>query len=678
MPPARRSGAALAVTLATAATGSLLTMASTPASAATACASPVYKRQFFANTTFSGTPKKTDCDSAIDQNWGSGAPASGLPKDKFGVRWTVTRDFGSGGPFSFAAAAQDGIRVYLDGKLKIDLWKNVSTTVKKTVNITIPKGKHTLRVDFINITGKANVKFAYTPRTSATVDKVKPLAPTGTKATYDTATGKATLTWSKNREMDLAGYRVHRKLKGSTTWKKLATSTSTSYSDTTLPVTGESYVYEVRAYDKAGHESVGSADQNVTTVDTTAPAAPTGVEDNWAIGNVTTARLHWDSNTESDLAGYRVYRSTTYPVAVTDANLVSGPTPISGSAYADDMPTTGETYYYVATAVDAHGNASPPSGTAEYTSKDIDTTAPLYAPDDVTAVDGQHGVTLNWSWSADADDDISSFYVFRDGAGIGPPSGESYVDTEIERSTTHTYWVRAVDRHGNLGPVSNSVTVDHVGDYTAPAAVTGLTATAMGNGVRLDWDDSPAEDVADYRIHRGVYTDGAWAYTDITDSLPFGSIWSQNRDVNLPDGENLRYVVVAVDKDGNALDLDSAAGVKVTELDIVPTETYANESASGSMTVIAEDIAQGPSLRVNYVRELDPHGTATGFNVYRWDGSTGTYALLTDTPVGLSDSYHDNTAPAATTVFYKVTAAYADGTEAETVGDHVFRTGTSA
>ncbi|WP_244188049.1 PA14 domain-containing protein, partial [Streptomyces regalis] len=121
----------------------LLTAVTAPASAATTCTSPVFKRQFFANTTFSGTPKKTDCDSAIDQSW-SGAPVTGLPKDNFGVRWTLTRDFGSGGPFAFSASGLDGIRVYLDGTRKIDLWKNTSTTVSKTVNVTVPSGKHTL------------------------------------------------------------------------------------------------------------------------------------------------------------------------------------------------------------------------------------------------------------------------------------------------------------------------------------------------------------------------------------------------------------------------------------------------------------------------------------------------------------------------------------------------------
>ncbi|MGW3955536.1 transposase family protein, partial [Streptomyces sp. NPDC004752] len=126
--------------------GKSLAGATSPASAA-ACATNTYTRQFFANTGFSGEAKRTDCDAAIGENWGTEAPGvTGLGKDNFGVRWSVQRDFGSGGPFTFTASGQDGIRVYLDGVRKIDLWKNGTTTVSKTVTLTIPRGTHVLDV----------------------------------------------------------------------------------------------------------------------------------------------------------------------------------------------------------------------------------------------------------------------------------------------------------------------------------------------------------------------------------------------------------------------------------------------------------------------------------------------------------------------------------------------------
>jgi hypothetical protein len=175
------------------------------AQAAVTCKDTVWKAKYYANTTFKGDPKKTVCDTTISENYGTGDPAGvTLPKDNFGVRWEMKRNYGSGGPFAFTVAVQDGIRVYLDGTRKVNIWKNVSSTQKKTVNLTVPKGTHTIRVDFAAFTGKANVKFTYAPRTSKTVDKVKPLTPSGAKAAYSKTTGKTAVTWSRNVEMDLA------------------------------------------------------------------------------------------------------------------------------------------------------------------------------------------------------------------------------------------------------------------------------------------------------------------------------------------------------------------------------------------------------------------------------------------------------------------------------------------
>ncbi|GGT84154.1 hypothetical protein GCM10010272_30800 [Streptomyces lateritius] len=89
---------------------------------------------------------------------------------------------------------------------RIDLWKNISTTQKKTVNLTLPAGRHTITVYYAAWTGAANVAFAYAPVTSATADKVRPLVPTGATVAYDRALNRVTLKWAANKEMDLAGY----------------------------------------------------------------------------------------------------------------------------------------------------------------------------------------------------------------------------------------------------------------------------------------------------------------------------------------------------------------------------------------------------------------------------------------------------------------------------------------
>ncbi|MFF7161154.1 PA14 domain-containing protein [Streptomyces sp. NPDC008086] len=556
MNPARRTTAAAATTVVLATAGTLLTTAPS-ASAAVTCAAPVFKRQFYANTTFSGTAKRTDCDTAIDQNWGTGAPASGLPKDNFSVRWTVTRDFGSGGPFSFAASAQDGIRVYLDGSRKVDLWKNVSTTAKKTVNVTVPAGKHTLRVDFANWTGTANVKFAYTPRTSATVDKVRPLIPTGTTVAYDKATGRAKLTWAKNKEMDLAGYRVYRRLKGAAYGvTPLVTTASTTHTDATLPVTGAAYYYEVRAYDKAGNESAGTADQLVTTADRTAPAvpaAPTTASEEEGL------RVGWSA--VEGAASYRVYRASSTSGTYTRVGSTAQVSHLDTSAVEDT------TYYYRVTALDAAGNESARSVAVSGKRRDI---TPPSAVTGVTVTPTEYGFRVRWDANPTAD--LAS-YAVRRGELLGDEEEKVcslYPGFHVSADTTSydyavlpdgeesCFIVDAIDDAGNssfrwTGEAQIVVATEL---DTTPAVATPdgslltLEATPAegAEGNRLTWsglgEDAP-EAAGGYRLYR--WNPDSSAYEKIADT---GAGGFEYFDTGAERGTTSYYWVTAVATDG--------------------------------------------------------------------------------------------------------------------------------
>ena len=93
--------------------------------------------------------------------------------------------------------------------------------------------------------------------------------------------------------------------------------------------------------------------------DTTPPANPTGLAASAGDGTVS---LDWNNNGEADLAGYRVYRSTSSGGGYSD---ISGL--IGGSAYNDNSVSNGTTYYYVVTAEDNSGNESGSSSEASAT-----------------------------------------------------------------------------------------------------------------------------------------------------------------------------------------------------------------------------------------------------------------------------------------------------------------------
>ena len=92
--------------------------------------------------------------------------------------------------------------------------------------------------------------------------------------------------------------------------------------------------------------------RELEAADTTAPAAPTGLS---ADAGDASVDLTWDANTESDLAGFRVYRSTS-PDVSTDGDGIAGL--VTDPSYTDDGVVNDRTFYYVVTAVDDAGNAS--------------------------------------------------------------------------------------------------------------------------------------------------------------------------------------------------------------------------------------------------------------------------------------------------------------------------------
>ncbi|GAB7103279.1 hypothetical protein JCM4814A_15930 [Streptomyces phaeofaciens JCM 4814] len=544
MKPARL---ATAVVLAT--TGGLLTAAAAPASAATTCTSPVYKRQFYANTTFSGTPKKTDCDSTVSESWGAKAPASGLPTNDFGVRWSVTRDFGSGGPFSFAVAAQDGIRVYLDGVRKVDVWKNVSSTVSKTVNVTVPKGKHTLRVDYVNWTGNAGITFTYTPRTTAGVDTVPPLAPTGGSVAYDRATGRAGLSWARNKEMDLAGYRVYRRPAESTAWTRVVTTGATTYTDTP-PATGQSYVYEIRAHDKAGNESAGGTDLGpLTTADRTPPAVPSGVALTDGQPGVS---VSWKQ--VPGAAHYLVHRR--WDTDGGDEPVVQVASVTDGTSWLDTTAQERLAYSYWVTAVDAPGNRSARSATVSVERGDHAPSAPLSLT--ASPEDGE-GIALTWrAATTPVTRDLAHFRIYRDGRFVEevPAKQTSFTDTaKVRHGATYTYTVTAVDTQAQESAASSPATATAPATGLAPAAVTGLRGYMDGTDIVLVWESNTEPDVRGYDVYRAVLVDGVWRYElwdDVQQPYSDDEPVSYVHEIYEPQGETVRWAVSAVDDAGNS------------------------------------------------------------------------------------------------------------------------------
>ncbi|TGO06704.1 Fibronectin type III domain protein [Serinibacter arcticus] len=93
----------------------------------------------------------------------------------------------------------------------------------------------------------------------------------------------------------------------------------------------------------------------VQQLDTTPPAAVTNLT---AAAATDSTPLAWVAPADTDVVGYRVFRSATTPVATT-GNGLGGATPLVGTTFTDNDTFVGQVWNYAVVAVDSSGNVSP-------------------------------------------------------------------------------------------------------------------------------------------------------------------------------------------------------------------------------------------------------------------------------------------------------------------------------
>jgi len=135
--------------------------------------------QYYNNLTLTDPPCYTRYDSGVNFNWGWGTPAPGVPADGFSVRWTRTAYF-SGGTYRFYARVDDGVRVWVDGALIIDQWRDGAVRTF-SADRTLSAGNHDIRVEFYDRIQVARIHFWW--------EKVGP-TPTETPAPTETPVGE--------------------------------------------------------------------------------------------------------------------------------------------------------------------------------------------------------------------------------------------------------------------------------------------------------------------------------------------------------------------------------------------------------------------------------------------------------------------------------------------------------
>ncbi|MGY1728478.1 PA14 domain-containing protein [Geodermatophilus sp. SYSU D01062] len=123
-----------------------------------ACPAEQYRAEYFSNRNLSGAPVSTGCEAApLNRSWGTGGPP-GAGQNNFSARWTGSFTF-TAGAHTFTATGDDGIRVYVDGVLRVDRWASGGTG---SATVSLTAGTHQVRVEYFERAGAASARVTWT------------------------------------------------------------------------------------------------------------------------------------------------------------------------------------------------------------------------------------------------------------------------------------------------------------------------------------------------------------------------------------------------------------------------------------------------------------------------------------------------------------------------------------
>ena len=308
-----------------------------------------------------------------------------------------------------------------------------------------------------------------------------------------------------------------------------------TYLDNTA-VNGTPYYYVVQSVNTVGM-SGNSTQSAVATPAVTAPglapATPAGFTATPASGSVA---LSWTA--PGTASYYTVKRSTLCSNGAGTYNNLGTITlsnNVTGTSYTDTSPTNGSIYSYTVTAINAAGSSAD---STPIISNPV-AVAPASSPASLTATPGTQQITLNWSAVAGA-----TGYILQVATTPGGPytyltsiSSLTYTDGGQADNTTY-YYIVAATNSGGTSANSNEASAT-----TAPAAPTGLVATAGITQVTLSWTPSTA--ATSYQIQRGTATGGPYTTVGISP----GSTYT---DSGLTKGTTYYYVVTATNTGGTS------------------------------------------------------------------------------------------------------------------------------
>lgn len=119
------------------------------------------KRELYSNRNLEGTPK-VETVNLINENWGEDGPEPGL-KDNFSIRWTGKLKAPQAGTYTLGVKMDDGARLWIDGKLVAEDWKNGAARVA-SAKMELKAGQVIdIKVEYFESAGFASCQLVWAP-----------------------------------------------------------------------------------------------------------------------------------------------------------------------------------------------------------------------------------------------------------------------------------------------------------------------------------------------------------------------------------------------------------------------------------------------------------------------------------------------------------------------------------
>jgi fibronectin type 3 domain-containing protein len=354
--------------------------------------------------------------------------------------------------------------------------------------------------------------------------------------------------------------------------------------------------------------------------DNVAPSVVENVNAEW-IGDC--IELTWAVSPETDMEGYRVYRSENLAngTQIYSETLINPLEPY----FLDSDVIEGRQYFYQITAVDNSGNESAKSASAM---RSIGDTTPPGAPTGLTA-EFQDSSIVQVSWDGSGmPDDFRRYILLRrkldsnnestfEQLGGDDYQMTRYIDQGIsnlgfEEGVFYEYGVLAADSSRNFSDTTRiTIQIPNVSPPEAPA----LVVAENQDGIRLNvnWLQSTSGDVVSYNLVRQLLNSEQESISETSAGTRF------YRDEDISSGNVYRYGVSAVDSSGNESMYAYSEYIQARSYD--PPRQVRN--------VRVRQSESGPEL----FWEPVPSDQLAGYKVYRSTSSTGIYESLNENPV---------------------------------------------